>query len=159
MTDRATIYSSRHEGLVLGDRLGLGTDGLIIATTRHSAIKIFERLSGYLTERDVYLRLQEQNVRTIQGFAVPQLLGFDDNLKIVEMSIVTPPFVLDFAKCDLDWPTEFPDEVMEEWRRQKMEEFEHHWPTVCAIMSEFENRLGVYLRDVHPRNIRFVDQG
>jgi hypothetical protein len=157
LRQRAGEYASRQKHFTLGNRLGLGTDGLIIATNRYSAIKIFERENGYLNERDAYLRLQEHNVHSILGHKVPQLLAFDDHLRIIEMSIVTPPFILDFAKSDLDYTTSFPDHVMEEWRQQKIEEFEHHWPKVVLILGELENRYGIYMKDVHPRNICFAD--
>jgi len=33
----------------------------------------------------------------ILGFHVPQLLGADDELMAIEMTIVSPPYLLDFA--------------------------------------------------------------
>ena len=147
----------------MGDRLGFGIDGLvtgfIIASGEQMtrAIKVFVKEARYLTERDVYLRLQEHEAVSIQGHAVPQLYAFDDNLWIIEMSIVRPPFLLDFAKCDLDWATEFPEEVIAEELRKNEELFGEDWPKVQSIIAELETRFGIFFRDVHPGNIRFSD--
>jgi hypothetical protein len=51
-------------------------------------------------------------VTKIQGFNVPQLLGHDDEIWIIDMSIVTRPFVLDFAGAYLDVPPQFPTEAV-----------------------------------------------
>jgi hypothetical protein len=61
--------------------------------------------------------------------------------------------VLDFAGARLDGPSEFPPEVMDEWEREKEEQFEDDWQLVKSVMAEFE-RFGVFLGDVHPGNIR-----
>ena len=91
-------------------------------------------------------------------FDVPQLLGSDDELWIVEMTIVSPPFALDFAGAYLDQKPDFPPEVMADWRAEKAEQFgEPHWSRVQALMWAF-SKLGVYLADVKPGNIVFGDE-
>ena len=67
-------------GLQLSSRLGQGYDGVVFSTVTGTAIKslAFERL--YLKERDVYLRLRENNVDHVWGFAVPTLIAYDDCL-------------------------------------------------------------------------------
>ena len=65
----------------------------------------------YLRERAVYERLRDAGVSEILGFNVPQLIRFDDELRIIEMSIVARPFVLDFAGAWLDTPPDFPEET------------------------------------------------
>jgi hypothetical protein len=66
------------------------------------------------------------------------------------------PFILDFGGARLDEQPYFPAEIWEEWREQKMEMFEKHWPLVEEVIFEFQ-LLGIYLMDVHPRNIAFVE--
>ena len=89
----------------------------------------FERL--YQRERDVYLRLRSQSIVEVAGFAVPQLIHHDDRLWVVEMGIVSPPFVLDFAGAYLDRRPDYPDDVMEEWQAEKLEQFgEERWQIV-----------------------------
>jgi len=73
------------------------------------------------------------------------------------MGIVSPPFVLDFAGAYLDARPNYPDEVMLEWRAEKREQFgTHRWSVVQSIMASLA-RYGIYLADVKPGNITFVD--
>ena len=92
----------------------------------------------------------------ILGFNVPQLIRFDDELRIIEMSIVTRPFVLDFAGAWLDTPPDFPDETWAEWEAEKREQFGTHWPRVQAVLEALE-ALDIHMVDVSPSNIAFLD--
>ena len=94
--NKAEIYAEQQQ-IEIGRKLGFGWDGTVFATSRQSAIKMFKHERLYQRERDVYLRLHERRVVRVFGFDVPQLIDFDDDLWIVEMTIVSPPFVLDFA--------------------------------------------------------------
>ena len=78
----------------------------------------------------MYLRLQENGIARILEFKIPKLWHWDDELWVLEMEIVSPPFVLDFAGAYLDRPPDFPDEVMEEWWKAKKEQFGERWPVV-----------------------------
>jgi hypothetical protein len=92
--ERANLFAAENGRTLIG-QLGYGYDGSVFATERQSAIKVlrFQRL--YERERDVYLRLRSQSIVEVAGFAVPQLIHHDDRLWVVEMGIVSPPFVLD----------------------------------------------------------------
>lgn len=142
-------------GLQIIGQLGYGYDGTVFATNRQSAIKVlqFERL--FQRERDVYLRLRQHSVLSVQGFSGPQLIEFSNELLVVEIGIVAPPFVLDFAGAYLDKAPDYPDEVLEEWEEDKREQFgDDRWEIVRSIMSGFR-RFGIYLADVKPGNIMF----
>ena len=78
----------------------------------------------------------------------------DDALRVIEMTIVKAPFVLDFAGAHLDGRPEFPEESWADWEADKREKFEDRWPEVRRILDAFEE-LGVYLLDVSPSNITF----
>jgi hypothetical protein len=121
-----------------------------------SAIKVHEREIHYCRERDVYLRLLESEVKQVRGCAVPKMLCFDDALWIIEMSIVTRPFVLDFAGAYLDKPPDYPDDVLADWRAEKQEQFGPRWPEVQAILRALEGH-GIFMADVNPGNISFGD--
>jgi len=96
-------------------------------------------------------------VNDILGFAVPELICDDDTLWVIEMEIASPPFVLDFAGAYLDHRPDFPDDVLEEWEAEKLEQFgEERWEIVQSIMAAFR-RFGIYLADVKPGNITFAD--
>jgi hypothetical protein len=95
-------------------------------------------------------------VTYIRDAAVPELIGYDDELWVIEMTIVTRPFVLDFAGAYLDYPPDYSDEVMEEWHADKREQFGSRWPDVQAILRELES-YGVFMADVNPGNVSFGD--
>ena len=135
---RAEEYA-RRKGLVLANRLGFGVHGSVFAAENQSdgkrtAVKALERERFYLRERNVYLRLMENSVTYVRGAAVPELIGHDDQLWVIEMTIVSRPFVLDFAGAYLDEPPDYSEEVMAEWRAEKEEQFGSDWPAVQAIL-------------------------
>ena len=142
--------------LGLGEQLGFGVHGIVFATNRKSAIKIHGQVAAYRRERDVYVRLREHGVELIRTFSVPQLIDYDDALLAIEMGIVTPPFVLDFAAAYLDVPPEFSEQVLIDWEAEKREQFEQRWPEVQAVLRALEV-LGIYQADVSPNNVRFRD--
>lgn len=154
--ERANQFAAE-QGRTLIGQLGYGYDGTVFATERQSAIKVlrFDRL--YQRERDVYLRLRSEAIFDIAGFSVPQLIHHDDRLWVVEMGIVAPPFVLDFAGAYLDRRPDYPDDVMEEWHQEKLEQFgAERWDVVQLVMAHFA-RMGIYLADVKPGNIMFSE--
>ena len=138
------------------DPLGFGTDGYVWRTSRKSAIKVFERESNYIRERDCYRRLESQYVSQIEGFAIPRLIDCEDELLVVEMDVVSPPFLLDFGKAYLDQAPNFSAEVMSDWEEQQIEWFGERWPQVRSALYSLE-RLGIYYQDVRPGNIMFAE--
>lgn len=117
-----------------------------------SAIKVHQREPDYRREREVYIRLKEHEVTTIRGCRVPQLLRYDDDLWIIEMTVVSRPFVLDFAGAFLDEAPDFSEEVMADWHAEKREQFGSQWPEVQAILR-FLQGYGIHMVDVSPNNI------
>ncbi len=118
-------------------------------------MKVHTRAESFEKELAVYLRLQDQGVIDIQGFAVPRLVGFDSKLLVVEMSIVKPPFLLDFAQTTLDQP---PDFDMEEYWERVRERFEDRFQLVESVFWELVHKHGVYYWDLKPGNIEFGDK-
>jgi hypothetical protein len=155
----AQIYASRHN-LQLVERLGYGVHGIVIVAEDKgkpgkTAVKAHEHFEPYVQERQVYQRLQEAGITQVIGFNVPELIRCDDELQIIEMTIVTPPFVLDFAGARLDFPPEFSDEVWAEWEAEKQEQFGSRWPEARAVLGALEE-FDIYVLDVSPRNISFA---
>ena len=115
LIQNAQTFASQHQ-LQLAERLGFGIHGIIFvaegkSTAGKTALKVHRSVEPYLREREVYERLRDAGVSEILGFNVPQLIRFDDELRIIEMSIVARPFVLDFAGAWLDTPPDFPEET------------------------------------------------
>src|SRR5438445_10753052 len=97
----ASLYASRFQ-IEIGETLGSGKDGIVLVAKRKTqpaklAIKVLRWKEAYEREKKVYERLAAAALVTVLGFNVPQLLGCDDDLRIIEMTIVERPFVLDFA--------------------------------------------------------------
>jgi hypothetical protein len=112
---RAFHYATAH-GLQLERRLGFGRDGTVFATSKQTAVKAYLAAEPFKRELTVYRRLRDEQIDVALGHRVPRLLGSDEQLHVVEISIVKPPFVLDFAGAYLDDAPDFPPEVMEQWR-------------------------------------------
>jgi len=83
------------------------------------------------------------------------LKAFDDKLKIIEMSVVKPPFILDFGGAYLDSPPPHDPETLKRSMIERKEKFGDQFEMVNHILAELERRYGIYLSDVHPGNIRF----
>jgi hypothetical protein len=157
---RVEQYAGR-KGLVLRELLGAGIHGSVFAAEYQteggrSAVKGHERQSAYERERDVYLRLREGDVTAIRGCHVPALIDYDDELWVIEMTVVSRPFVLDFAGACLDQAPDFSDEVLADWRAEKQEQFGPRWREVEAILGALEG-YGVFMLDVNPGNVSFDD--
>ena len=135
--------------------LGDGNDGAVWESNQQTAIKALERRDSYFRERDAYLRLQDQTIVDIQGFAVPLLVDFDDTKQIVEMTVVFPPCILDFAKAYVDSPPDFSDEVLWDWYEGTADLFDGDGDTVQSLLAELR-RVGIFYFDAKPGNIRFL---
>ena len=156
----AGAYAARYE-LRLGERLGFGIHGSVHVVEHKikrdkSAIKSHRATEFYLRERAVYERLSRAGISDILGFHVPQLIRADDELQVIEMTIVTRPFVLDFAGAYVGAPPEFSVDIWADWEADKREQFGERWTTVRAVMDALED-LGIYMVDVSPSNIAFLD--
>lgn len=80
------------QGVKLKEFLGDGTDGAVWATNQSTAIKVFNYSFGYINERDTYQRLADFGVtEKIDGFWVPKMIGWDDELMVVEMDLMQHP--------------------------------------------------------------------
>jgi len=139
-------------GLSLTKQIGYGYDGMVFKTDGETAVKGFKHEELYCKERDVYLRFHELDYFEVAGASIPHIFANDDDLWCIEMEIVAPPFVLDFAGAYLDTPPDYPDDVMAAWTAEKQEQYGEYWPWVQEIMRQLAG-IGVYLADVKPGNI------
>lgn len=137
-------------------RLGYGKDGTVFSTSLATAVKVHVYRESYERELAGYRRLRDYEVIEVLGHNVPRLLGCDDQLRVIEMTIVRPPFLLDFASAYVGAEApDFSDEVLEQWREEKMERFGQNWAAVEAVLHFLQTRFGIHLMDVHPANITF----
>ncbi len=151
---RASVYASRRS-VLLKHQLGYGADGTIFSTSVASAVKAFIRQEPYERELACYRRLMDRQVLDVRGHHVPQLINWDDELLIIEMTIVQQPFLLDFASAYLGVAPDFPPEVIEHWHMEKSEQFGERWEDVLRILAVLRGHYGIHLLDVNPGNITF----
>jgi hypothetical protein len=138
----------------LTKQLGWGGEGLVYATDVRTAIKSYRHAPLYENERNVYFRLRERGVAKVLQFAVPRLIANDDELLALEMSIVSPPFILDFAGAYLDRESPFDSEQLQEWEAERAEIFGKRWPQVRRAYYTFQS-FGILLNDLKPGNVSF----
>jgi hypothetical protein len=158
IVEKAETYAARRDRRLAG-RLGFGIHGIVFAIEGNvhpgaAALKVYYSDEGYCRERDVYRRLQDQGVVEIYDFRVPQFIERDDALLALEMTMVMPPFVLDFAGAYLDFPPQFSEEVWAEWERKNEEQFGSDWPKAQMILGELQD-MGIHMLDPSPSNICF----
>lgn len=103
-------------------------------------------------EKLVYLKLKQAEVRDVAGFAIPELLAVDDDRLVVEIEIVRPPFIVDFAGAYLDRQPPFSPEEWAAWEQERHEMFEADWKWVKRAISQ-RKRHGIFLNDVKPGNV------
>ena len=129
---------------------------MVFLTNRQSAIKVHADSAGYNREVQVHSRLAQHDVRQVRRVTVPTLRDFDEELLILEMSVVSPPFILDFggAYLDIPAPHSIDPEIQSRWLEERKEKFDGNFMTINAILADLETMYGIFLTDVHPGNIR-----
>lgn len=144
----------RHQARI--KELGHGINGFVFsveANSGYSALKVVNESSSFARELAVYQHLRECRVRRVLGLAVPELIGWDTTLRIIEMTVVTPPFLLDFANATLfvpDQPIETDDEMWERFRPDFGDDLEAAQDVVYYLREHYD----IYYYDIAPRNIR-----
>ncbi len=141
--------------------LGSGVQGMVFVFVANGqndryAVKVHRHREPYDRECAVYHRLRERGVAQEQGFHVPRFLRSNDEWMAIEMTIVTKPYVLDFAGAYLDGRPEFSEDTWAEWEERRREDCGERWTSVQGILREFEG-IGVFMLDPSPGNIAFRD--
>lgn len=157
--ERARQFAARYS-VRLGEELGAGTQGVVFRAIDNvegewAAVKTHFSEPSFRAESEVHRCLDELRVSEVAGFAVPRLVRLDESLLAIEMSIVSPPYVLDFGGAEIgDDPPEFPEDTLALWEQERREQFGDCWPVVRHVIAEFQ-KLGIHLLDVSPGNIAF----
>jgi hypothetical protein len=141
------------------DALGDGKDGRVLKTADGQAVKFFKDEAIYRRELRAYQILGQRDIDELNGFQIPRLLRFDDALLAIEMTIVAPPFLLDFASAYTQHEYdrfEFTQEVLDERQAHWSEIFADDWPTVQLTSEAFTNETSLILLDLSLNNIRFA---
>jgi hypothetical protein len=160
--DRLAQRYALKRNIKLGGRLGFGVHGIVITAQDKTkpgffAVKFHREERPFERECGVYRRLSEEQITRILGFNVPQLLSIDEEFQAIEMTIVRPPFLLDFADAHLDETPDFSEDVLRQWEEEKAEIFGERWPEVTRVLAALQ-AFGIYPLDINPRNISFPEE-
>ncbi len=156
LTQRAIGYcKARGIEIDIENPLGRGQDGKVWKSKVRTAIKVLHRYENYYTERECYQRFAERDIYIIEGLAIPRLVGFSDDLHVIEMEIVSPPYLLDFGKAYIDRRAPFDEEQIEAWHEELKELFGDDYDQVCSIVSALWTRFRIHYLDAKPANICF----
>lgn len=139
---------------------GVGQDGFVLRSDRLTAVKFLDRPERFTRELEVYQVLRGRGTRTVAGHNVPELIGFETDLRAIEMMIVERPFVLDFAGAKR--PEEVPDfepHVIDEHMEHLRELFGERLGDALHVAEMFRRETGFFLLDIHPGNIAFAEEG
>jgi hypothetical protein len=150
--DQLLLYC-KENSLELSSRLGKGIQGLVFSTLQKTALKVHCRKEAYEREKNAYLRLREKDIQKIRNLAIPKFVSSNDKLLIIEMSIVSPPYLLDFGSAYLDYP---PEHLLEEnylSSPDSDEESQERKYIIQMILSDLEYQAGIFFSDTHKWNI------
>jgi hypothetical protein len=133
-----------------------GDDGSVWFTDNKTVVKSFRNSVNYTHELICYQRLQSGGIgRRIREFNVPELVDYSDDLMVIEMTAVFPPYILDFGKAYLSDPR-FPDHVLEEWHERMQFWWDDRVREVRTALATLR-RCGIWYFDAKPGNVTLLD--
>ncbi len=86
-----------------------------------------------------------------KGFEFPERVDCDKELHILELSIVSPPCILDFVDVGLE--KRAPNFDLDRIEAQQSKQFGSDWPDMKRLLEALM-QIGIYCDDVHNKNIR-----
>lgn len=91
----------------------------------------------------------------IGRFVIPRLHNADTALLIIEMSVVRPPFLIDFGKATVDDDQGWTPDLIATWWEKVNDVFEKDAPIASSIFTQLRDKAGVYQWDLNPANLNF----
>ena len=157
MLEKSQQYEAKYN-VRFTDALGNGKDGKVLKTSDGQAVKFFDDAAVYRRELRAYQILLRHHITQLNNFQIPELTRSDDNLLAIEMTIVAPPFLLDFASAYTQAEYDrfaFTQEILDERESHWSEIFADDWPIVQTTAQAFKTATGLILLDLSLNNIRF----
>jgi hypothetical protein len=133
-----------------------GEDGVIwqTGTDRNTVLKAFYHQDNYRNELVCYRRLAELGIDEIKGYQIPSVVAYDDDLLVIEMDLVQPPFILDFGKAKVDFKPDFSEETLREDDEKLRALWGDYYREVRSIIATLSGICGIYYPDPWPGNIK-----
>ena len=133
-------------------QLGAGMGGVVyLSPLGTSAIKVYHRAESFNTELHAYEILRDVGITSIMGLTVPEVIAANADLWVLEMTVVKPPFLLDFAGVRFTEP-DFQDDALQGWY-ERIDDF--FGPNAWFVYNVY-NALAmheVFYMDFKPGNI------
>jgi hypothetical protein len=100
---RRNASCSSNNVVIQFDEPDWGLDAYLWRTTTETVVKAHRYQERFQKELAAYQRLAERKLVRLKGFEFPQLVDDDEQLHILELSIVSPPYIyiLDFVEVEL----------------------------------------------------------
>lgn len=154
--ERANLYAVAVQIAIDPAAFDGGQDGSVWHTDRGSVIKTFERHENYAHELECYRRLTEAKIGwKIREFNVPAFIGHNDELLVIEMGVVFPPYILDFGKAYLADPGWEPH-IIDEWNERMAEWWGDDEKQVRLALFALR-KYGIWYYDAKPGNVMLAD--
>jgi hypothetical protein len=152
LLSRRDAYCQRY-GKTIVDLRGYGMDAFVWQTDDDDILKVFRHARQFAAELAVYRRLDHHSLYRLRGFSIPYLLRADEEFQVLQLSYVSPPYILDFAAASLDRPSKGFDPDDPAWIAEQRRRFGRDWPEVKALLDALRHH-GIHYEDVHEQNIR-----
>ena len=149
---RLQLYTNNRE-LTIVAPLGHGQDGNVWQSDRNTAVKVLFREDSYFNELICYERLAERNVTQVRGCTIPTVIDFDDDLLALEITIVEPPYILDFGKCKVDYRHDHSADAMAALDEKIVDCWGEGDATIVRSIIRVLAGYGIYYPDANPGNI------
>jgi hypothetical protein len=132
--------------------LGYGVSGAVFkAPDLRAAFKVHRSAEGFATETAAYRRLAAAGALSLHGLVIPQMISNQPELRLLQLDIVAPPFLLDFAGVHFS-PPDYSVDVMNLWRADIDRQFGlDAW--LVHLVHDSLAKLGIYYMDIRPSNI------
>ena len=153
--DRALAYLGGERRI--DNELGSGTDGTVYSVSGPSVVKVHKDLHRFNNELNAYLRLRKHNVNSVGMFHIPELRSHDTRHLIIEISVVKPPYLIDFGKSHLDEVPDYDDEAWTMWWERVEQVFGDNTAVASQIFYQMVRKYGIYHLDLNPYNLNFGD--
>ena len=149
---RRDAFCDAHDVVIQIEAPDWGLDAYLWRTDSETILKVHRYRERFQKELATYRRLAERSITRLKGFQFPQMVDYDEELNILELSIVSPPYILDFVEVGLGkMPGNFDLDRIE---AQQSKQFGKDWPDVRRLLEALM-QIGIYYDDVHNKNIRF----
>ncbi len=152
----ADLFASRRSDRI-AHVLGAGKDGTVFSTQARAVVKIYASVGRLDNALRVYERLRDFDVEEVCGHKVPRLRAYDRALFALEMTHVSPPYVIDFAASALDRPV-YDESRTQEWLAQISEDFGQKAEQALAVYHTLRRRYGIYHYDLSLANLTFASE-